>query len=338
MSPRSSELWTLLQQKVESVNHLRSFDERCQIYYDIVGSLGDIVRHFNSELYLEYARRAKEIWSRFEPRYVEELFQLTDTHGYESHKLVRAFAPAFVYVQPSLMPLLIDKIESPYVQLKALQYANLSLYFDGTQQLEFLRKSVAAFPYAEASDRMIPHILSRAATIASPPIVPYLLEWLLEYPYAEPLGALSPKLIGDETALEKAFAIAQKVGNSVDNFICGVAPYVGAAWIKRFFLFIVDRQIEEEQNACQGALVKRLIDLVDLSESEQVYRVWCDLSRAISKYPRPKALTYLRWFVPLLAKLGSGDTCSKIAKSVVETGEWWSTKWLLPVRHNQPSP
>lgn len=320
-------IWKAVQNQVQALNHLPESKDREDTFVQIAHKLGDVVRLIGSRDYKEYAANAEEIWSELRPEFVLDALAVLDKHAYdESHDYVRAILPAVVLKAKDRLPDLIRHIEEPYVQLQAIQYACLAYFLTGQERLDYLEKSVAAFSYSEMLDFIIPHILTEIADYATPDLISHLLGWLSDYPVASALEKLAPKIVENDAWLAQGFAIAQRIDDSVDGFICSSASKLDKEWITKAVIFVMKRDLAEEQKRCMPMLVDRWLQL----SRQEIYEVWLDVLEKMKVYPRPKVLMQLSWFATVIIRLSGQNNTVSVLKEVLSVWSWWDVVWQKP--------
>lgn len=328
--------WQSIKGQVQALNYLPDSQARRDAFTQIAYNLGSVVNLIGSREYKEYAVNAEYIWSDLRSEFVADALASLDDRSYsgESHDYVRAILPAVIYRNKTLLPHLIQYIEHPYTQLKAIQYACLSHFLTGSEQLYFLEKSVAAFPYAEAKSFIIPHILTEVAEYATADLIPHLLRWLSDYPVASALEMLAPKMVKNDDWLAQGFAIARKIDDSVHGFVCGIAPSLNKKWLTRAIIFVVQRDLEEEKTECMPALVARWLEL----PKNEIYVVWQEVLEVMKGYPRSFVLSYFNWLWDVVVCLAGEDHVTKALKEILAVWSWWGVAWEEPARQFHRSP
>lgn len=323
-------IWKSVQNQVQALNNLSDSETREDAFVQIAHTLGSVIRLIVSRDYKEYAANAEEIWSELNPKFVLDALAVLDKHAYvESHGYVRAILPAVVFKDKSRLPDLIQYIEQPYTQLKAVQYACLSYFLTGQERLDYLEKAVAAFSYAAEPDFIIPHILTEVADYATPDLIPHLLRWLSDYPVASALEKLAPKIVNNDTWLAQGFTIAQKIDDPVYGFICGIAPNLNREGVTKAIIFVMGRDLEKEQEKCMPLLVNRWRKL----SQQEIYFVWQEVLEEMKGYPRSVVLTNLNWFWDIIIELAGETYLEDVLKEILAIWSWWDVSWHKPDKH-----
>ncbi len=327
--------WELLRATINKINQMPTREQRIAAFNEVASLLGDIIFTIGNPAYKDYAQNAQEIWSALNPRYVEDALSVIDGNhdSVQSHDYVRAFMPAVALLRPDLLPELEKHILAPYSQLKAIQYANLALFFSGEQQLALLQKSVSAFDFAEFPEYIVPRILNEIAGYADDTLIPHLLQWLARYPVATALGKLAKKVAANQEYLTQCLAIAQDIEESIHEFVTNLAPLVTVDWLRRLLLLLIERQNREEQSRSYPALAQAwLTQLANQATYEEAYNLWYNLCSALKKYPRDYTMNQLSYFVDIVAYLGGKQATNACAAAIQDIYTWWEVEWREPRR------
>lgn len=318
-------IWKSVQSQVQALNDLSESKDREDAFVEISHTLGDVIRLIGSRDYKEYAANAEEIWLGLNPKFVLDALAVLDKRAYdESHDYVRAILPAVVFKDKNRLPDLIRYIEQPYTQWKAIQYACLSYFLTGQERLSYLEKSIAAFPYAEMSDFIIPHILTEVAEYVTPDLIPHLLCWLSDYPAAPALEKLAPKIVNNDTWLAQGFTIARKIDDPLYGFIGGIVPNLNREGVTKAIIFVMGRDLEEEQEKCMPLLVDRWLKL----SQQEIYLVWQEVLEEMKGYPRSLVLTDLNWFWDVIIRLAGKNHLEETLKEILAIWSWWDVSWV----------
>lgn len=324
---RTADIWKSVESQVQALNDLSESKDREDAFVQITRTLGNVIWVIGSRDYRDYAANAEKIWSELKPKFVADALSVLNKHAYvESHDYIRAILPAVVLKDKSLLPDLIRYIEQPYTQLKAIQYACLSYFLTGQERLNYLEKSVAAFSYAEWPSLIIPHILTDIADYATPDLIPHLLRWLSDYPVSSALEKLAPKIVENDVWLAQGFTIAQKIDDPVSGFICGIAPNLNRERVTKAIIFVIDRDLEEEQEKCMPVLVERCMSF----PQQEIYEVWQEAFLVMKGYSRPRMLTQLGWFSEIIIRLAGSEHVADVLEEILVVWQWWDVIWTQP--------
>ena len=341
--------WDAVKKQIVILNQFPELNKKEAALITIVYTLGDVL-HRGSPDYKKYTQSAENIWAELNSETVadilttlkhynpqmdivesgmEKIFLNNYTAAFsESQTYIRAFIPAIALKNKARLPELIPYIEKPYTQLKAIQYACLAYFLTGQERIDCLQKSVDAFPYAEWPEDIIPYILTWIAEYTDSGLISHLLRWLQKYPSATALAQLAPKIVDNKKYLAQAFAIAQKTDKSVAGFIVNIASQLDKEWTAKAIIWVMQRNIDEEQKECLPSLVERWLKLLP----KEIYEVWTDVLKAMKPYPRHRVLPLLSQFAEVMGKLGDANQLVNVAQEMITVSSWWNIVWVEPQR------
>ena len=341
--------WDAVKKQIVILNQFPELNKKEAALITIVYTLGDVL-HRGSPDYKKYTQNAENIWAELNSEAVadilmtlkhynpqmdivesgmEKIFLNNYTAAFsESQTYIRAFIPAIALKNKARLPELIPYIEKPYTQLKAIQYACLAYFLTGQERIDCLQKSVDAFPYAEWPEDIIPYILTWIAEYTDSGLISHLLRWLQKYPSATALAQLAPKIVDNKKYLAQAFAIAQKTDKSVAGFIVNIASQLDKEWTAKAIIWVMQRNIDEEQKECLPSLVERWLKLLP----KEIYEVWTDVLKAMKPYPRHRVLPLLSQFAEVMGKLGDANQLVNVAQEMITVSSWWNIVWVEPQR------
>ncbi|MBN2267719.1 MAG: NACHT domain-containing protein [Candidatus Babeliaceae bacterium] len=334
-SKSTQDKWKILDRKIDIINNLQTSEQRQQAFVEIAIELGEIFwdRYGFREYHGYYKRNAAEIWTALNPDFVEDAISGIDLFKSqaqdplsEDHVYIRFLIPLVLtccnHLRPEIEQLICDSI---YKQFYALQYS-IEAYFlheKTSSLLETIQKIEGNLAQAEDPEVVVSILLDVSNEVSDLEVLHRLLDCVDNYPTGKSLAKVAYAIAKNRELLDRAFTIAHQIDSSVHKFICIVAPFLDTKLLELFFIFIIDRNNENEQEHSYACLIQRWLELSQANR----FQIWCNILKHIKHYPRERVLTQLSWLSEMVVNLGSEQAAVAVAADIMDVCGWWPVKW-----------